>query len=514
VYNPQDDELLEYLKANDVFCFVGQLNGETNMATQRFLEYTQMLNSEYAEDVDYVITTDIRDVIFQKDPGVWVQNNIQDFDLIATSEGVTFRHEDWNGDNLEKHFGRNMFLKLADKETICSGIIAGKKQMMIELFKSVYDLAFFSSDPGAFVDQIFYAIAIYEIFYEKTKIVPASQDWVANLGTLKAIPENTPTWSTASRSHYSSYERIRKNKTFTEVMKCKVPEMVDGMVIADNGNPFTIVHQYDRYQPWKEFFLGEEKKTTIVTALYDLKRESWDGFNRDFTQYKNWMKDMLSFDAPMIVYVDETDREFVESYRKNKETKVIVTPFKELQTYKEFGYVIKKVMGSEEFLKDQTAPTHPQIKHPEYNILMHEKIQFVKRSIQDNPFGTDHFMWLDAGVFHMSQRADLLNKKFPLKNITNNKVNFICIEEPKLEDIQDLEKFYKGHNVKIIGTSWGGHKDAILEFEKTYTDLLKESVSNNLMDQDQSFLTVSYLRNPEICNVYKGAWTDAINMWA
>ena len=275
VYNPQDDELLEYLKANDVFCFVGQLNGESNMATQRFLEYTQMLNSEYAKDVDYVITTDIRDVIFQKDPGVWVQNNIQDFDLIATSEGVTFRHEDWNGDNLEKHFGKNMFLKLADKETICSGIIAGKKPMMIELFKTVYDLAFFSNDPGAFVDQIFYAIAIYEIFYEKTKIVSATEDWVANLGTLKAIPENSPTWSTASRSHYSSYERIRKNKSFIEAMKCNVPEMTNGLVIADNGKPFTIIHQYDRYQPWKEKLLN------LTNASTDLGFYLWVHNNPD-----------------------------------------------------------------------------------------------------------------------------------------------------------------------------------------------------------------------------------------
>ena len=28
--------------------------------------------------------------------------------------------------------------------------------------------------------------------------------------------------------------------------------MTDDRVIADNGQPFAIVHQYDRYQPWKE----------------------------------------------------------------------------------------------------------------------------------------------------------------------------------------------------------------------------------------------------------------------
>ena len=265
VFNPQDNELLDYLKENGVFAFVGTLNGETNMATQRFMEYKAILKSEYASDVDLVIATDIRDVIFQKDPGVWLKNNIQDYDIIATSEGITYRHEDWNGDSLENQFGKNMFLKLADKETICSGIIAGKTEMIIKVFESIYDLAFFAKDSNAFVDQLFYAVAIYKIFIEKTKIIPATEDWCANLGTIKAIPENSPLWSTKSRSEYNSYERTRSNKTYTEMLKCSIPQMKDDIVYADNGKPFAIVHQYDRFQPWKEILLEKYGETKYVS---------------------------------------------------------------------------------------------------------------------------------------------------------------------------------------------------------------------------------------------------------
>ena len=265
VFNPQDNELLDYLKENGVFAFVGTLNGETNMATQRFMEYKAILKSEYASDVDLVIATDIRDVIFQKDPGVWLKNNIQDYDIIATSEGITYRHEDWNGDSLENQFGKNMFLKLADKETICSGIIAGKTEMIIKVFESIYDLAFFAKDSNAFVDQLFYAVAIYKIFIDKTKIIPATEDWCANLGTIKAIPENSPLWSTKSRSEYNSYERTRSNKTYTEMLKCSIPQMKDDIVYADNGKPFAIVHQYDRFQPWKEILLEKYGETKYVS---------------------------------------------------------------------------------------------------------------------------------------------------------------------------------------------------------------------------------------------------------
>lgn len=251
VYNPTDEKLLEYFKSAGIFVFTGVLSDEVNMATQRFGDYEQVLKTEYGADVEAIITTDIRDVIFQKDPGVWFQNNIQDYDLMATSEGITFRHEDWNGGNLERHFGKTRFLKLADKETLCSGIIAGRRDMMIKLFRSIQGISYFSENPMDFVDQIFYNIAIYEIFFEKTRIIPATQNWVANLGTLKAIPENSPQWSTGKRCEIGDYERIRNNKTYVEAMKCKVPEMKGDILYADNGNPFTIVHQYDRFESWK-----------------------------------------------------------------------------------------------------------------------------------------------------------------------------------------------------------------------------------------------------------------------
>ena len=255
VYNPSDNILLEYFKSEGIFAFVAQFTGETNMATQRFINYIEVLNTDYGKEVDLVISTDIRDIVFQTDPGVWLQNNMQDYDLVATSEGIRFRHEDWNGGNLEKHFGKKRFVTHADKETLCSGIIAGKKDVIMKLFKTIYEIAFFSEDTGDFVDQVFYNIAIYEIFKEKTRIVSAGEDWVANIGTIKAIPENMPKWSTSSRCETYGYERIRKNKTYNEVLLCKIPEMKDTIVYAENGKPYSIVHQYDRYQPWKEILL-------------------------------------------------------------------------------------------------------------------------------------------------------------------------------------------------------------------------------------------------------------------
>lgn len=512
----KNEDLANFLAKFGVHVFTAELSGLTNIATQRFKDYADMMQTPIFEDIDWFIHTDIRDVIFQKDPSEFVKNQTKG--IIATGEGVTYKHEDWNGEGLQWNYGDEVYRSMANLETMCSGIIAGRKSELIHLFHTIYELAFYTPNPEGFADQHYYNLAIRKIYQDSTEFVPADTAWVANLGTLIAIPMNSPAWSSSSRTATHSFERMRIG-SYTDNMLVELPKMINGQVCTPAGEPYYIVHQYDRYQPWKEELVKEEKKSetsaTIVTALYDLNREDWVGFKRPFQQYKDWMKGMLAFDSPMVIFVDPKDVEFVKECRINKLaiTDIIPIPFSELDVNQKWGDKIRKVMASSEFLANQTVPTHPQITHPEYNILMHQKIQFVKRAIEVNKFNTEHFMWLDAGVFHMNNRTDLIGNKFPTKNLFNDKVNLICIEEPKDEDVVDLEKFYKGHNVKIIGTSWGGHQNAILEFEKVYTELLQESIDAGLMDQDQSFLTVSYLRNREICQLYAGTWQSALNNW-
>jgi hypothetical protein len=257
VYDPIDETVPEYLKSQNIGVILGTVNGDLNIATQRFLDFAGILEGEYGKNYDVVITTDIRDVVFQSDPGKWVKDNIEEYSIIATGEGVKYKHEDWNGDMLQRHFGNTFFDLMKNYETLCSGIIAGKKDMIIKVFTAIAELAYFGKDPGAFVDQCYYNLAIRRIFDEKTKICGGDSTWCANLGTLYAIPMNTPEWSTKKRSEYDSYERFRAHKKFTDVMLCGLPQMKDGQVCNALGEPYAIVHQYDRYQPWKELLTNK-----------------------------------------------------------------------------------------------------------------------------------------------------------------------------------------------------------------------------------------------------------------
>jgi len=265
VYNSTNTDLQEYLKGQGIGVIDAVHNDILNIATQRFFDFASIMEGEVGNRYDYLITVDIRDVIFQKDPDEWVRKNIGDKEIIASGEGIKYKHEDWNGDMLQKHYGDNVFEIMKNHETLCSGIIAGKKGSMIKLLKTISELCYYGVDPGDFVDQCYYNVAIRKIFNEKTKIAGGDSDWCANLGTLYAIPMNTPEWSTGSKSQYLQKQRFRTHKKFTEAMLCDLPKMINGEVCNSKGKPYAIVHQYDRYLPWKNELIAKLSPSNFVS---------------------------------------------------------------------------------------------------------------------------------------------------------------------------------------------------------------------------------------------------------
>lgn len=248
LYEPSD-EIADYFKENDFNVLIGSDDGMTHIATQRFRDYVNLLNSEHGKDIDFVIHTDIRDVIFQKDPAKWLKDNIGSYHLLASGEAITYRHEDWNGDGVQSHYGKEVFDELIDEETLCSGVIAGRREAFVKLCQTVYELAFFSNDPNGFADQHFYNVAIRKVFSDITKIVSSDEGWNLNCGTTVAIPYNSPDWSTGVRTSYNSYERFRRG-SYIENMIHPIPTIKNGKVMNHLNEEYCMVHQYDRYEPW------------------------------------------------------------------------------------------------------------------------------------------------------------------------------------------------------------------------------------------------------------------------
>lgn len=142
------------------------------------------------------------------------------------------------------------------------------------------------------------------------------------------------------------------------------------------------------------------KNPTIVTAIFDIGRDKWEGYGLSYNTYKHWMRNLLMFDTNMVIYTEEKFIDFIKTQRKivdpNLEKTIIVSDqLKKLESYKLYYEKVKNLMESEKF-KSKVFFQVPEMTKPLYNIIIFNKLYFIKNSIKENHFNSDFFIWCDA----------------------------------------------------------------------------------------------------------------------
>lgn len=67
-------------------------------------------------------------------------------------------------------------------------------------------------------------------------------------------------------------------------------------------------HQYNRDSP------------IIVTALFDIGRGKWIKYTRTYTQYMNYLENLLTLNNRMVIFTDHIGAEFVRRKRHSTNT--------------------------------------------------------------------------------------------------------------------------------------------------------------------------------------------------
>jgi len=156
--------------------------------------------------------------------------------------------------------------------------------------------------------------------------------------------------------------------------------------------------------PKKEKFKNVlSDRMTIITAYFDVKRTR----NIDYTQgrnlksnssnvlYREWMKGMLSYNGPMVIYCDKDNYEYIRNLRENyPETKIVKMELNELKAYKYFE-------NNEINKKEYVAMVWKESKSADINkklyTIWNSKVDLLKKTVDENPFNTKYFSWYDIG---------------------------------------------------------------------------------------------------------------------
>ena len=228
-------------KWKDAGVKVFKVKNENNMMIHmlRFLHIYNFLKL-YGHEYRYVITTDVRDVIFQTNPSDYVQNvfGSRSTGIMAQSEAIKIKDEAWNRDNIIKNFGQYFFVDVMENEVYNVGILAGTTEYIKDLCFHLYQLS--SNRPDWVADQAAYNIMLNMLPYNDgsyTHFSQLSDGWTCNLHVT-----NKPDQLEEFGPHLLEPRPVFK----------------DGQVVTGaTGQPYVIVHQYDRVPEWKEYFYNK-----------------------------------------------------------------------------------------------------------------------------------------------------------------------------------------------------------------------------------------------------------------
>lgn len=210
---------------------------KTNLAphVERFFHIWNFLDS-LEEKPRNVVVTDVRDVVFQKNPSDYMDVSLLNdngfgFEFIAGSESMRYQDEEWGRQNFMQCFGPLFYEKFKQNTIYNVGTFAGTYQMVKEMCLNIFVMSLGRQIP--IVDQAVFNFLLYQKAWAQNTLFATGLDpWCCQAGTtidpskitkhLPLLTEKVPRWN-------------KKNEE----------------ICTHHGDPFFLFHQYDR-TPYKE----------------------------------------------------------------------------------------------------------------------------------------------------------------------------------------------------------------------------------------------------------------------
>jgi hypothetical protein len=204
----------------------------------RFLPAIEYLKAR-PDKFRYVIWTDVRDVIFQTDPSMWLENNLAPHKIVVAGLGHDIKdcpyNDPWMGSTVPQvHYER-----IRKTEAVACGTFAGTAEAMLGLFEDIYNGCHAAHTPQG-TDQGMLNAIVRHPKYEGIVRIPH-------------IPE------TFSAQWFP--EKINDPGLYADY-GFPVFDKATGIVRTPAGEPFSIVHLYDRDPAWVQIM--REKYATYT----------------------------------------------------------------------------------------------------------------------------------------------------------------------------------------------------------------------------------------------------------
>jgi len=279
------------------------------------------------------------------------------------------------------------------------------------------------------------------------------------------------------------------------------------LCVKKNNSKKGQIHSIEEFTGYVEHKLPGNENLTIVTGLWNINRNG-----RPFDHYIENFKRLLDIPQNLFIYIPKEYEYLVWEKRKKQNTIVKIYELDDVKKlYAPFWDKTQEIrtdpnwFNLASWLKDS-----PQASLEWYNPIVQSKMFMVNDASIWNPFGTEYFFWIDAGItntvsYHHLVHDDVLN------SITEYGNPFLFLSYP-YEANNEIHGFhikamnmYAEQDVKYVcrGGLFGGHKDQIREANSTYYSLLQKTLNSGYMGTEESLFAIMSYNEPDLYKRYE-----------
>lgn len=207
----------------------------TFTSKERYIPLLQFL-AKHRHEYKNVVWTDVSDLIFQSNPSAWLEQYVHPPMIIAARECWRIQDETQFNDPWVKAAFPDDYEWLRTQEVLCGGTLAGDAETVFQALLKIFKI---TSEHPEYADQ---AVLNYVLHKPFNFPVP----------THIYIPSMSKGWAaTCSAFDTEGFKSIIGQPASALTDEVPVFNIERGLVLTPDGKtPFTIVHQYNRAEPW------------------------------------------------------------------------------------------------------------------------------------------------------------------------------------------------------------------------------------------------------------------------
>jgi hypothetical protein len=205
-----------------------------------------------------------------------------------------------------------------------------------------------------------------------------------------------------------------------------------------------------------------------------------------------WMEKTLQLNCNLFIV---TEAKFVPFMKAKRHYPMyILEDTLENASYYKYLPRMKEILESDAYKQRITCPQRVECILPEYNVIQYSKFGWLEKAMKINPFHTEHFFWMDAGISRFFGEID----------ITLSYPRYIHTDQFIIQPRQDIWSYsiddsfiWKADNL-FKGGMFGGNANIVSDIGKKVEEVFQFMLSQNNVNNEQLAIALVWKKYPEL----------------